>query len=134
MQNAEQSLKEEKKMNEKTVDTDAQAKVKAKLDELKLKRGGKIPKDAHVEGVPTAPQRPNTEDFDKLIKNVVEQIKEVKLYPDQIYHLASELQLVAVNDMIINGLQNFGVNVEAFMRDKFVAREQPETQPETPTQ
>ena len=107
-----------------TEQTEQQAKLKAKLEEMKLKRGGKIPQDANVQGVaPEPPKKPNEEQVTKVIQEIVEKIKSINMFPDQIYHLGAELELVADNDMIMNGMNNFGINIEKYLKEKYVSIE-----------
>lgn len=107
-----------------TEQTEQQAKLKAKLNEMKLKRGGKIPQDANVQGAASEPPtKPSDEQVSKTIQKIVALIKEINMFPDQIYHLGAELQLVATNDMIMNGMNNFGVNIEKYMQEKFISVE-----------
>ena len=104
-----------------------QSKVKAKLDELKMKRAGKIPQNAKVEGV-KQPERPSMEEFNAAIKVVVDTVRGAKLHPDQIWHLGAELQLLASNDMVMNGLNSMGVNIEGYMKTNYVSIKPEETE------
>ena len=94
------------------------AVMKAKLDEMKLKRAGKIPQDAKAQGVPASPMdnRLDNEKVGKVTKEIMQKLKDEGFMADQLFHTGAELQLFAVNEMILNGLTNFGGEVEKYVK------------------
>ena len=104
---------------EENITDEQKAIMQAKLNEMKLKRAGKIPHDAKVAGAPPPnpmANRPDANKIGEVTKKAIETLKEAGVFPDQMFHVGAELQLFAINDMILNGLTNFGGEVEKYVK------------------